>query len=93
MQLFSNDSKFRRWSHFSRREIRDIIFRMLIDYKYGLTIIDISKILKLSRKVAGEEIHNLANTNKIRLRRVGNSILCYRKSYYKESKNHKPTKR
>jgi len=82
MQIFVNRSKFRKWSRRARSEIRRIIFVLLKEYKYGITIIDLSKELNLSRKVVSEEVHKLAK-NKIRIRRVGNCILCYRKQYYK----------
>ena len=76
--------RYKKWNRYSRYEISEIIFKLLKGYKQGLTIIEISKYLAISRKVVGEEIRLLADNNKIKLSPVGTAILCYGNSYYKK---------
>jgi predicted transcriptional regulator len=74
--------RYQKWRSYTRREIRYILMKVLKENRYGISISDISRTLKMDRGLVGEEIRNLSEMNKIKVRKVGTSKLVYRRWFY-----------
>jgi len=73
----------RKWNRYTRAEIREIILGLLKENRYGLTIKDISRELKLTPRVVRREVNNLKEKDKIKIRRIGPCKVIYKKCYLK----------
>ncbi|MHA1676861.1 MAG: HTH domain-containing protein [Candidatus Njordarchaeales archaeon] len=73
----------RKWNRYTRAEIREIILNLLKENRYGLTITEISRELKLTPRVARREVNKLKEKDKIKIRKVGPCKIIYKKCYYR----------
>ena len=75
-----------KWKRKSRYQIRMMLYKHLLKYPFGSTISDLSKELKLSRKVIREELNIMYYENKLAIHQVGRSKLYLRKIYSRRLK-------
>jgi predicted metal-dependent hydrolase len=78
-----NEKKIYPWRRKSRSQIKQILYKVLVSYPFGATVSQISKDLKLTRKVIREELKKLESERRINKYIIGEYKIYIRKRYTK----------